>query len=177
MQVTRARSPDGTVVELFSFDFKSNPRLRLALHDSIEEGSTSASLTTVDQLTERLRGALLAWNGPFFAYDSKDRSLGHAIAPAVTSGSVRHNVGNHRWFFGARSGELVLLHMPTRAQIDAARVEFGAGGLQCLIREGKPLRIEPFPETEDAIKTGPVPSSIDEAGHIPIVDHIRTSRT
>jgi len=128
-------------------------------------------------LLERKQHVLLAWNGPFFAY-SPDRKGIH-IGPVVLDGKLLYNVGSHRWTFGERIEKGVpvfeTMHLPSKAEIEGRHFSFAASGLQCLVRDGKPLKLEPFPIR--AIKTPPVPSTPDEAGHIPINDHIRTSRT
>jgi hypothetical protein len=65
--------------------------------------------------------------------------------------------------------------MPDRNTL--ARFTYGASGVQCLVRNGQPLRLRPFPADDEPLPKGPVPSTPEEAGFIPIVEHIRTSRT
>ena len=134
---------------------------------------------------------VLAWNGPFFAYErSGPEVLGRHIGPVVLGGKVRYKVGSHRWTLGWEEGALAgsltksgagsphsmeLLHRPKKAEL--AKFEFAVSGVQALIKEGKALRLEPFPKFASQIKQSPVPSTPEEAGHIPMVDHMRTSRT
>src|SRR5262249_16669731 len=51
-----------------------------------------------------------------------------------------------------------------------------AGGAECLIREGQPLHLHPYPRPDDPAPKQPVPSTPDEAGYIPDIDHLKTSR-
>jgi hypothetical protein len=130
----------------------------------------------VADVVKRLPGrVILAWNGPFFAYTA-DRQATH-IGPVIIDNRIRYNVGNHRWTFGQDlMGRFVTLHMPNKFELMQGKFWWGAAGLQCVVKDGRPLRLEAFP-TDGVFKKGPVPSTEDEAGHIPINDHIRTSRT
>src|SRR5690606_34862704 len=67
-----------------------------------------------------------------------------------------------------------VVHLPSRAQLQ--QFEFAAGSVQCLVKGKKPLRLEPFPRSRDEIKKQPVSSTPEDAGHIPIFDHMRTCR-
>ena len=220
-RLNRTTGADGTACELYEFDFGVNPRFSLALYDQDQDDEkpfdNSASITrTVDQVVgdwsagrkfvgegrplppsdSPLRFAqggevVLAWNGPFFAYDrSGPEVLGRHIGPVVFGGKIRYNVGNHRWTLGWKVGALAgsltksgaesphsiqLLHLPKKGEL--AEYDFAVSGVQALIKKGKALRLEPFPKFASQIKQSPVPSTPEEAGHIPMVDHMRTSRT
>ena len=54
--------------------------------------------------------------------------------------------------------------------------DYAAGSVQCLIKDGKSLKVEPFPPIGGQFKTQPVPSTAQDAGHIPYFDHMRTCR-
>ncbi len=187
LTLTVAQLPGDTRVELFRVDFNENPSLRLDLYDQDEDDGVpydnAADYTrTADQIHRHLeaRGGskiLLAWNGPFFAYDFKGGRTARHIGPVVQKGKLRYNVGNHRWTLASRNGRLQVIHLPDRKSLEAERFDFAVAGVQALIDEGKPLELEPFPRYENEIKKPPVPSSPAEAGHIPIVDHMQTSRT
>lgn len=185
-------SPDGTTLDLLEFDFGANPRLRFELYDQDEDDAVPhdnladyyerSVAQVVRDLNEKGRGPVIAaWNGPFFAYD---RSPGMGpygkarhVGPVILKGVVRHNVGNPRWTFGvSRDGRFKVLHQPDRATL-AREFYYGAAGLQCLIKDGKPLRLAPYPAPDAPLPRQPVPSTPSEAGHIPLVDHMRTSRT
>jgi hypothetical protein len=186
-------SPDGTTLDLLRFDFRANPALRLEIYDQDEDdthpGDNQAAgyyPRGVGQVTrhlnERGRGPVVAaWNGLFFATDfgtGDPHGTARHVAPVVLRGQVRYNVGNYRWTFGVRSGgkpRFDVLHLPGRAGLQ--QFEFAAAGAQCLVREGKPLKLRPFPRPGEPRAKRPVPCPPDEAGHIPEVDHIRTSRT
>jgi hypothetical protein len=182
-------------MELFEFDFAANPRLHLELYDQDEDDANphddSADYfpRSVAQVTRHLnetkRGPVLAaWNGLFFAYDRRPgtgaNGLARHVGPVVLNGVVRHNVGNPRWTFGVdyRSGRprFHLMHQPDRATL-ARTFDFAAAGAQALVLKSKPLRLAPYPQPGDPPAKQPVPSTPEEAGHIPLVDHMRTSRT
>ena len=185
---------DGTTLELFEFDFAAEPGLRLGLYDQDEDDATPHDDKAdyfpngIGQVTRHLnevgRGpVLVAWNGPFFAYDRRPgtgpNGLARHVGPVVQNGVVRHFVGNPRWTFGAKSVEsrptFDVVHQPDRATLRTFDV--AAAGVQCLIRDRQPLRLAPYPQPGDPAPAQPVPSTEREAGHIPYVDHMRTSRT
>jgi hypothetical protein len=188
-----ARTEDGTELDLLRFDFNANPSLRLELYDQDEDDATPFDNAVrywprgvggaMAHLNARKRGPVVAaWNGLFFAAEGGwgPDGVGRHVAPVVLNGRVRYNVGNHRWTFGVRQSaagpEFKAVHLPDRETL-RREFSYGAAGAQCLIREGQPLRLEPFPGERDEIKRGPVPSTPEEAGHIPVVDHVKTSRT
>jgi hypothetical protein len=181
-------SADGTVVELFDFDFLANRRLRLGLYDQDEDDAVPFDNNAdtwalgVGQATRRLnqggRGRIVAaWNGLFF--DSGARPA-HHVAPVVLAGRFHYNLPNPRWTFGVhyengRSG-LKLCFRPRREEM-IREFTYASGGAQCLLREGRPLKLRPFPEPGEVPPKGPAAAAPDEAGYIRDVDHMRTSRT
>lgn len=187
-------SPDGTLLDLLEFDFTANPRLRLELYDQDEDDAAPFDnrvaywplgvAAAVQHLDQAGRGPVLAaWNGLFFGTDSGNwgpEGVGHPVAPVVLRGQVRHNVGNHRWTFGVKQQsdgpEFKLFHLPDRATL-AREYTFAAAGAPCVLREGQPLRVEPIPGPDSPSRPSPVPSTPEEAGYIPGVDHIKTCRT
>ncbi|MGV3618322.1 MAG: phosphodiester glycosidase family protein [Fimbriimonas sp.] len=186
------RSPeDGTTLELIEFDFAANPRLRFELYDQDEDDATPHDDLAdyyersvghvVRDLNAKGRGPVIAaWNGPFFAYDRRPGMGAHGMArhigPVVLRGVPRHNVGNPRWTFGVQRGKFKVFHEASRETLQT-EFDFAAAGVQCLIRNGKPLRLAPYPAPDAPLPRQPVPSTPEEAGHIPLVDHMRTSRT
>jgi len=111
---------------------------------------------------------------------SPPHGIAHHVTATVDDGVVRYNVGSHRWTFGVKYGKhggrqtFDVAHMPDRQTLST--FTYAAGGAQCLIHDGKPLRLQPFPGPVDIIDPLGAPSTPDEAGHIPLVDHIKTSR-
>ena len=190
-------SPDGTSVELIEFDFGVNPGLRLELYDGDEDdthrldnkvlywsrgiGSTTRHLQA--RLEKQRRGQLVAaWNGAFFGLKNlKPREADWAfhLAPVVVRGKVLHNTSNHRWTFGVQyaNGRPVFKaqHLPGRKELQK-NYHFAAGSVQCLLRDGEPLRLQPFPWKGEKPMPAPVASTPLEAGHIPTLDHMKTSR-
>lgn len=186
-----ALAGDGTSVELFDFDFGANPRLRLELYDQDEDDARPFDDVVnywprgVDSIVRHLapRGTIVAaWNGPFFGYRGKGlfgRGTAHHVGPVVLSGKLHDYGANHRWTLGLRckNGRLAFetLHQPPVGALQ--RFDYAAGGLQCLIRNGHPLKLQPFPAPGAVPLPQPVPSTPGEAGHIPLFDHMKTSRT
>lgn len=180
---------DHTVCELIEFDFKANPRLRFALCDQDSDDDKpwdnyclywnrgAAQMTR--QLNQKEGRVIALWNGLFFGYHggSKwDKQNAFHVSPVVIGGKVHNWGANHRWSFGVKyqNGRPVFktFHQPT-PQVLAREYDFGGGSAQCLIKDGKPLKLQPFglPPVKQ-----PVPSTPQEAGHIPDFDHMRSCR-
>jgi len=183
---------DGTVVDFFDFDLEKNPGLRLEIYDQDEDdakpfdnvatywnhgvGWATAHLNASD------RGPVVAaWNGLFFDLNGQgaDRVANH-LTPVVLNGKLHYgDLPTYRWTFGIHyedgHPQFSVLHMPKPADV-AKRFDFAAGAAQCVIKEGQPLKLEPYPK-----KAGYIPpshdSTPDEAGYIRIVDHMKVSRT
>lgn len=188
-------SPDGTTRDLLEFDFASNPHLRLELYDQDEDDAKPGDDRVdywpqgVGQATRHLnqggRGPVLAaWNGLFFnstVPSGGPRAFGSHVAPIVLNGWVRYHVADIRWAFGVqydRQGRPTFkaLHEPNTATL-AREFTYAAEGAQCLLKDGRPLRLQPYPRMDEPAPRQPVPSTPDEAGFVPFVDHILTSRT
>lgn len=187
----QAQSQKGEVLDLLAFDFASNPRLELEIYDQDEDDArpfddqaeiwTKGVGQVIRHLNSLSRGRVIAAsNGLFFSHEKRARSvIGNHVAPVVLRGRVLYNVGNHRWSFGVHyahgNPSFRTLLLPDRSTL-AREYDFSACGAQCLIREGKPLRLSPFPIPN----APPAPRSSttlpDEAGAIPLVDHMKTSR-
>ncbi|MHB0935762.1 MAG: phosphodiester glycosidase family protein [Armatimonadota bacterium] len=187
-QWTDRSSPDHTVLYLLDFDFAANPNLRLELYDQDEDDAVPYDNKIifrprgVGQVARDLnaggRGKVVAaWNGAFFGLEGQ---VGHHVAAVVLNGKVHANVGHIRWTAGVqyRDGKPLFktLHQPDRKTL-AAEFTYAAAGVQCLIREGQSLKLQPYPQPGDKPLPQPVPSTPQEAGHIPTVDHIKTTRT
>ncbi len=185
-------SADSTTVELMRFDF--HKRLRFELYDQDEDDATPFDDRVdyypvgIGQVTKHLnqigRGPVVAaWNGLFFAYDRRGNAphgLAQHIGSVVLKGKVHYNTGNFRWAFGVKyhgvRAEFNVIHEPDRKTLER-EFYFGAIGAQCLIEKGRPKKLQPFPKPGAMRLPQPVPSTRKEAGHIPLVDHMRTSRT
>lgn len=187
------RSPyDGTVAEFYDFDFAANPGLRLELYDQDEDDTNPLNNHTsfwrrgvgkaVRHLNDGGRGPVVAaWNGLFFQYRMEAaRLVGKHVAPVVLRGQVYYPGPAIRWTFGVqyRDGRPIFraLHQPDMATL-ARRFDYAAAGACCLVSRGRPLALQPFPRPGALQLPQPVPCSLSEAGHVPGVDHIRTSRT
>ncbi len=185
---TGKSSSDGTVLHLLDFDFGKNPHLRLELYDQDEDDAVPFDNKAkfkhrgVGQVTRHLnrvgRGKVVAaWNGLFFQYTG---DAGSHVAPVVLNGRALYNVGTVRWSVGVKyedgRPDFKVMRLPDFATL-ASEYDFAAEGASCLVCEGQPLRLQPFPKPGE----GPLPKSIPpgpgEAGFVRQVDHIRTSRT
>ncbi|MHB9110386.1 MAG: hypothetical protein ACYDCO_25310 [Armatimonadota bacterium] len=182
------------MTHLFEFDFTANHGLRLELYDQDEDDAVPFDDHVdfwprgVGHVTKHLNGVgrgpvVAAWNGLFFGYSSaggKHHNIARHVAPVVLAGKPRYFVGNHRWTFGVqyRDGrpQFTTLHLPDRKAL-ADNFTYAAAGAQCLVREAKPLKVQPFPQPGEPPLPQPVPSTPADAGHVPGVDHMRTSRT
>jgi len=190
-----ATTQDRTALYLLDFDFAANLKLRLELYDQDEDDDKPLDNNVaywtrgVGQAARDLnaggRGKVVAaWNGSFFNPGARDpasgKLVGHHVAAVVLNGKVHANVGLARWTAGVQYQDGAPLfktqHKPDRNTL-AREFDFAAGATQCLVREGKALKLQPYPERGDKPLKQPVPSTPMDAGHIPTVDHIKTSRT
>ncbi|MHB9132659.1 MAG: phosphodiester glycosidase family protein [Armatimonadota bacterium] len=185
-------APDGTVVELFDFDFHANPSLRLEMYDLDEDDRVPFDDKAdywpqgVGQVTRHLnaigRGPVVAaWNGLFFQFTHVGpRGIGSHVAPVVLRGQGHYNVGVVRWAVGVKytpaGPRFAVLHRPDYQTL-VRTYDFAAEGASCLIYQGRPLRLEPFPRPGEPPFPPSKPPTLDEAGFVRLVDHIRTSRT
>jgi hypothetical protein len=180
-------NPDGTVVDLFQFDLWFGG-LSFKLYDQDQDDAKPWDNQAdyyprgVGEIVHHLNSrhhVLAAWNGLFFAYDrSKNppNGLANHIGPVVVDGRFHNNFGTHRWFFGiTKKRRFEVLYKPTRKQMDG-KFLYGADGAQCLIRNGKPLEIAPYPDVGYGKPPTRFADSDTRVGSIPMVDHIRTSR-
>ena len=181
-------SSDGTVLELFDFDFHKNPHLKLELYDQDEDDKipfddhAQFKSRGVGQVTRHLnetqRGKVVAaWNGLFFQYTGD--IAGH-VAPVVLNGKALYNVGIIRWAVGVKYQNnkpvFKVMHLPDFRTL-AKEYDFAAEGASCLIHNGRPLRMQPFPKSNENQFPPSKPPAPDESGFVRKVDHIRTSRT
>lgn len=180
---------DGSTLELFRFDFAGNPRLRFELYDQDEDDAVPFDNRAdyyprgigaiTKHLIEKKTGRILAaWNGPFFGYDRRQNpphGLAHHVGPVFLDGHMRFNVGRPRWCFGVKNGKFVVLHSEDLKPGDT-RLDFGAAGLQCLMKDGMAMKLQPARSPDDPPLRQPVPCGPNEAGCIPNADFMRTSR-
>lgn len=190
-----AHDPDGTIVELLEFNFKANPHLRFEIFDQDEADATPFDnrvdfwalgvgqavrhLNTQFQ-THKAGKVVAAWNGLFFGYDRKTGSrIAFHVAPIVLRGKVYYPGPNHRWTFGVKyeNGRPVFktFFLPTPARM-AREFDYAAGSAQCLIKNGKPLKLQPFPPFGATPVPQPVKSTAADAGYIPDFDHMKSCR-
>jgi hypothetical protein len=181
-------SSDGTFLELFDFDFQDNPNLRMELYDQDQDDAVpfddqnKFSRRGVAQITHHLnetgKGKVVAaWNGLFFQYSGE---IARHVAPVVLNSKALYNVGTIRWTVGVKykKGKPVfkVMHMPDFHTL-SGEYDYAAEGASCLIHNGKPLRLKPFPKPGEDPFPVSIPPTLDEAGFVHKVDHIRTSRT
>ncbi len=186
---------DGTTLDLLRFDWKANPRLRLGLWDADVESSP-------DRMHPRnrfaywqngfasqaggmnARGELVAcWNAGFFGLlNRKPRTADRAfhLSPIVSGGRAYYSGRTHRWTWGAKMGAagptFKLEHEPPFANL-ARDFDCATGTLQGLITDGHPLALRPYPWFGETPQAPPIPSTPEEAGHIPMLDWMHTART
>lgn len=192
-----SRDATGTAVDFFDFDFGENPKLRWSLFDQDEDDTKPmdnhiwyrrrdvAAFTqqlNAGKIKDRPPGKIIAaWNGAFFGYyDKATLEEAFHVSPIVLDGKVHFNNANHRWAFGVKydsSGKPVwkTLFKPGRKELEK-EFDWAAGSVQCLIKDGRPLKLQPFPKRHSEIKHGTKPSTADEAGYIPVFDHMHTCR-
>lgn len=186
-----ATDKDGTTVDFFEFDSLANPNLRFGIYDQDEDDATpgdnrvlfwdkDGAKATV-QLNNQLPGQVLVLsNGAFFGYDKKTEvSDAFHLSPVVLRGKALYTKFNHRWTFGVKyvdgKPQWNVFFKPNQAQLEKS-FDFAAGSVQCLVKDGKPLPVEPFPAPGQPFKQQPVPSTPLEAGHIPGFDHMLSCR-
>lgn len=189
---TNTENPDGTIAELFKFDFALNPKLKFILYDQDEDDAKPWDNEVdyfprgVGEIARHLNGrgdkTVAAWNGMFFAYEhltNPPHGLAKHIGNVVVDGKRHHNVGVHRWTFGiAGDGTFKTLFKP-KPEVLETEFAYAADGAQCLVREGKPLIIDPLPNRNEVgfgVRPRRTTDAPDRAGSYPIVDHIRCSR-
>ncbi len=187
---------DGTNFDLLEFDFGANANLKFAIaeqdsddkkpFDNIVSYWPRGAAQMTQQLNARFqsekKGRVVAlWNGLFFGYyegGSKIGGTGFHVSPVVLNGKTHFRQSNHRWFFGCRYlrgvPQFKVVHLPTQQQL--SQFDWGGGAVQCLILEGKPLKLAPFPRHSTDFQAQPVASTPSEAGHVPYFDHMKTSR-
>ncbi len=182
----KSTGADGSSLDLLQFDFQENSNLRFAIYDQDQDDAVPFDNRTdyfpkgAGQVTAHLnkdRKVLAAWNGLFFAYDREPGSPPNGwathIGPVVIDGKAHFNVGRHRWMFGVQGQTFKALFKPNKKTMEA-EFDFAADEAQLLIRQGLPLHIQPF---EDTLKQARSSDSESNAGAIPIVDWMKTSRT
>lgn len=188
-------APDGTLLRLVQFDFTLNPNLQFEIFDQDEDDEKPWDNNVeywprgVGQITKKLnsqrRGRVVAaWNGLFFGYREGGAMVGgggHAfhVSPVVIDGKVHSFGANHRWTFGieySKSGARTfsIAHLPSKNVLQ--RFRWAGGSAQCLLLDGEPLRLQPFPKAGDKPLKQPVSSTPQDVGHIPLFDHMKTCR-
>ena len=71
---------------------------------------------------------------------------------------------------------IMQMHLPAITKL-AKEYDFAAEGASCLMLNGRPLRLQPFPKPNEDPFPLSKPPAPDESGFVRKVDHIRTSRT
>ena len=185
---------DGTTLDLLEFDFRANPRLRLGLWDSDLQTSPAKKPDNrfaywrngiaTQAAAMNQNGELVAcWNGGFFGLlNRKPRTADRAfhLSPVVSDGRAYYQGINHRWTWGVkiRDGQTTfrLEHQPKFAGL-TRDFDAATGTLQALMIDGQPLQLRPYPWFGELPQKPPIPSTPREAGHIPTLDWMHTSRT
>ncbi len=182
---------DGTLLDLWEFDFAANPRLRWEIFDQDEDDEHPFDnhvlywnrnvARATKELEAKGRGKILvAWNGAFFGYNLKSNvEDAFHVSPVVLRGKAYFNTAQHRWTFGVKqtpNGPVWKTFFKPGKALMEREFDFAAGSVQCLIKNGQPLKVEPFPAPGGKFKNQPVPSTAQDAGHIPYFDHMRTCR-
>ena len=186
---------DGTTLDLLEFDFRANPRLQLGLWDSDLEASRDKTKPAnrfaywengFASQAARINksGDLVAcWNGGFFGLlNRKPRAADRSfhLSPVVVGGRAHYKGANHRWTWGAQMEDGIprfrLQHQPQFAQLPD-QFDIATGTLQALMIDEKPFDLRPYPWFGELPQKPPVPSTPREAGHIPTLDWMHTSRT
>ncbi len=192
-------SPDGTMLDFFDFDLGRNPHLRFEIYDQDEDDAhpfddfadcwPHGVGWAVQHLNASGRGNVVAaWHGLFFncdpsagrSADPKALYVGHHVTPVVLDGKVHCSVGQARWTFGVQYDRknrpaFKTLLLPGKTALEQ-NFTFAAGGAQCLILNGKPQKLLSFASAQDPFAHHSTACAPDEAGYIPNVDWIQTSR-
>lgn len=197
-----ATDVEGATLDLLRFDFDANPALRFELYsqdeddakpyDNIVKYFDMAAGQATRHLNERFaaqhRGQVVAaWNGPFFGYYhtgiDAEETVFH-LSPVVLHGQVRYTAQNFRWSFGvkyekdARGIERPRFNVFYRPgqKLLTKEFDFAGGGVQCLLKDGKPMHLQSVPKPGEAFQKQPAPSGPCDVGHIPSFDHANLSR-
>ena len=192
-------SPDGTVLDFFDFNLAQNPHLRFEIYDQDQDDAHPFDDLAdcwphgvgwaVSHLNAAHHGKIVAaWHGLFFncdqvqgrSSDPKSLYVGHHVTPVVLDGKVHCNVGAARWAFGVQYDHknrpaFKTLLLPNKAALEKS-FTFAAGGAQCLVLNGRPLKLLSFASAQDPFEHHSTACAMDEAGYIPNVDWIQTSR-
>jgi hypothetical protein len=192
----QSRAHDGTRLELLRFDFAVNPNLKIGFYDQDEDdaqpldnrvyywqrGIWPVAQNLEHKLKRNNRELVALWNGSFFGLKNlqpRHRDYCFHVSPVVLNGKVAFNTSNHRWAWGFQTRNkktrFKILHLPGRSALQN-EFDFATGATQCLIRDGAPLQIKAFPVFGEKPPPQPVASLPREAGHIPFLDHMKTSR-
>jgi len=161
-------SADGTVLDLFDFDFAANPRLRLEVYDQDQDDATPFDNKSygywrrgvgqaVGHLNANGRGpVVVACNGLFFNFDTYNaRGTASHVSPVVLNGRVLYTHGdNYRWTFGVKSDSqgrptFKAVHLPDEATL-TREFDWAAGGAQRLLTDGQP---SPLPRLSQGEKS------------------------
>ncbi len=186
-------STDGTAIELFDYDFSENPQLHLQIYDQDEDDETPLDnsvhywnmgvLQAINHLHQAKKGTVIAaWNGLFFDLNGQGSSaIGSHLTPVVINGELRYpQLPTYRWTFGVKYPtdgypQFSVKFMPSATELTRS-FDYCSGAAQCVIKDGKPLKLEPYPASGQNIPK-PHGATPAEAGYIPMVDHMKVSRT
>jgi hypothetical protein len=145
-------SSDGTVLDLFEFDFRRNPHLEFSLFDQDQDDEhpfddrASFWVRGVAMVTRQLNDedhgvVVAATNGLFFGFTrAGPGGIASHVAPVVVQGVPYFDKRpNPRWTFGVLNGQPGTLFKqqegPEREQLQ--RYSYASGGAQSLVRQGK----------------------------------------
>jgi Phosphodiester glycosidase len=151
-------SPDGTVLDLFEFDFGRNPRLEFSLFDQDQDDEhpfddrAAFWQRGVAGVTRKLNDegsgdVVAAANGLFFGYTGTGSGgVASHVAPVVVGGEPHFDQRpNPRWTFGVTLGQSGprFRQVESAGKVDLQRYTFAAGGAQSLVRAGKLAPLPP----------------------------------
>lgn len=191
---TTEMTGDGTTLELIRIDFGGTPSLRFRLYDQDHfddvpfDNRTDYFDTNVAEVARRVRAegkeqVVFGCNGLFHGYNrgpgTPPYGLAFHIGLNVSGGVARYNVGSPRWAWGAKivAGRPIfsVRLSPTKKEMEE-HFDEGAVGAQLLVRARKPMGLFPLPQPGDPPLKQPIPTGPNDAGAIPNIDYLRTSR-
>jgi hypothetical protein len=151
-------SPDGTVLDLFEFDFRRNPHLEFLLFDQDEDDEhpfdnkaafwPRGVAAVTRELNQEGNGVVVAaTNGLFFGFTTAGPGgIASHVAPVVVRGQPHFDQGpDPRWTVGVINSK----HGPVFEQQEGSaggpfqRYRYASGGAQSLVRDGKLAPLPP----------------------------------
>jgi hypothetical protein len=151
-------SRDGTVLDLFEFDFRRNPHLEFSLFDQDQDDEhpfdnqaafweRGVAAITKKLNSERSGVVIAATNGLFFGFTRLGPGgIASHVAPVVVRGTPHVEKGpNPRWTFGVVLGKHGPLFKQQEgpAEWQLRQYSYASGGAESLVRDGKLAPLPP----------------------------------